>query len=82
MTWEQALSYCEKLNLGRLYGLAVAHQKELRSLVDFSRYNPAINTTYFPDTFSSFYWSSTTFRAIRLRTWGVEFCTATTPATD
>jgi hypothetical protein len=29
--------------------------------VDFSRYNPAIDTTFFPGTVSSLYWSSTTY---------------------
>ena len=33
--------------------------KELSSLVNAGRYNPAINTDYFPDVLSSRYWSST-----------------------
>lgn len=32
---------------------------ELKSIVDSSRYNPAINTAYFPNTRSYYYWSGT-----------------------
>jgi hypothetical protein len=59
-TWEQALAYCEDLNLGGYTDWRMPTFKELQSLVDFSRYNPAIDTTYFPDTALSYYWSSTT----------------------
>jgi len=48
-TWEGALAYCEGLNLGSNTDWRLPTIKELRSLVDYSRYNPAINTTYFPD---------------------------------
>jgi len=59
-TWEQALAYCEGLNLGGYKDWRLPSKRALRSLVDFSRANPSINTTYFPDTVSSFYWTSTT----------------------
>ena len=34
---------------------------ELQSLVDYSRVNPSINITYFPNTAASNYWSASTF---------------------
>jgi len=72
-TWEQALSYCEALNLGGKTDWRLPNIKSLRSLVDFSTHSPAINTTYFPKAQSLFYWSSTTYNGITGHAWYVNF---------
>jgi hypothetical protein len=48
-------------------------RKELRSIVDWGRSNPSINTTYFPNTTASGYWSSTTYVSYTYHAWYLHF---------
>jgi len=47
--------------------------KELSTLVDSSKYFPAINTAFFPGTVASVYWSSTTNASDTSGAWAVDF---------
>ncbi len=47
--------------------------KELSFIVNRETYNPAINPTYFPNTMSSHYWSSTTNVDSKDRSWCINF---------
>lgn len=47
--------------------------QELANLADTRRQNPSIDTTYFPNTVSSWYWSSSTSVNYPYHAWGVGF---------
>ncbi len=47
--------------------------KELAYIVDYGRYGPAINTDYFAETVSSYYWSATTYASNTDYAWGIDF---------
>jgi len=76
-TWTDADSYCVnlKVNLPPNYNpWRLPDIKELAFLTDDTTHSPAIDTTYFPDTKSSFYWSSTpVVRRGPSARWGVNF---------
>jgi hypothetical protein len=57
--WQQALSHCETLTLADYDDWRLPNRNELQSLVDYSQYDPSIDTIFFPNTVSSAYWSST-----------------------
>ena len=58
-SWNAAVSYCQDLSLAGFTDLRLPNVKELKSISDTGYYSPAIDTTYFPNTKTSSYWSST-----------------------
>ena len=71
--WEAAISHCEALTLAGYEDWRLPNRRELRSIVDYSKYSPAIDTDYFPGTLSSYYWSSTTRAYNTGSAWSVYF---------
>lgn len=73
MNWENALAYSENLSLAGYQDWRLPDINEFRSIVDFSRANPSIDTNIFPDTLASPYRSSTTHANNTNVAWLVDF---------
>jgi hypothetical protein len=72
MTWANAKSYCTALNLGGS-GWRLPSMKELQTIVDKTRSNPAIDPTAFPSTPSDYFWSSSPVAGYADGVWSVDF---------
>ncbi|HBI14411.1 MAG TPA: hypothetical protein DDY20_02655 [Desulfobulbaceae bacterium] len=73
MTWEDALAYAENLSLAGHEDWRLPDFNELASVVDYSRYDPAIDNKAFPRTARPPYWSSTTLEAWGETAWNMSF---------
>jgi formylglycine-generating enzyme required for sulfatase activity len=71
-TWAGAKAYCAGLNLGGS-GWRLPTAKELQTIVDDSRTNPAIDPTAFPSTPSDYFWSSSPLAGSSSNAWFVLF---------
>ena len=67
MPWEKAKAYCEKEG-GRLPTV-----RELESLIDRTKHNPAVDKDAFPDTKSAWYWTSEVVAGYSGCAWIVDF---------
>ena len=73
MEWREAINHCEDdVSLGGHGDWRLPNVNELKSIIDRSRYNPAI-VSAFEHTSSSRYWSSTTNEGRHEYAWYVSF---------
>jgi len=72
-TWQEALQQGNSNSFAGYSDWRLPNRKELRSIVAYDRYNPAINTTVFPNTPSSSYWSSSPYAGSSYYAWLVYF---------
>ncbi len=85
-TWEEAIEYCEGLSLDGFSDWRLPNVKELHSITDDEKYEPAIDENFFPDTKgvyfwylpdeNSAYWSSTGLHDSYEHAWAVFFETS------
>jgi hypothetical protein len=71
--WKDALKYCRNLDLGGHYDWRLPDVKELSTIADYSKDNPSLNTSFFPDSPKSYYWTSTTFFEDQSKAWHIYF---------
>ena len=69
MSYDDAVEACSKLG----DGWRLPTVQELLSIVDYTRYRPAIDVERFPDTKSGAYWSSTPVAWASRAAWVVNF---------
>ena len=73
LIWSDALTFCENLSYAGYTDWRLPNIKELSSIVNSGGYTPMINTTYFSNTKSNYYWTSTTYAGNTSNAWGVSF---------
>ena len=71
-TWQDALVYCQELSLGGKSDWRLPNKNELFSIVDMSKYRPAISSV-FTNVTSDNYWSSTSYASDSSYAWIVNF---------
>lgn len=59
-TWVNALAACEGLTYAGFTDWRLPNLHELMSIIDYSKELPCVDATYFPNTPSSYHWTSTT----------------------
>ena len=57
-TWQQAINYCYDLNYGGHTNWRLPSPTELTTITNLDAYDPAIDTTAFPDVSINWFWSS------------------------
>ncbi|MBE7410651.1 MAG: DUF1566 domain-containing protein [Leptospiraceae bacterium] len=70
--WDTAISTCSGLSLaGKTWRLPT--RQELETLPDYSKDNPSIEVSYFPNTAAGYYWSSSVHAVNTSQAWNIQF---------
>ncbi len=69
MTFENALIYCDTLTLGGYSDWRLPNAHEGFSILNQQNANPAINTTFFPNTGAEYWWTSTVQKGDSTKIW-------------
>ncbi len=74
MTWPEALAYCEAQTTDGFSDWRLPNVMELRTIVDYTRFMPAIDTAVFEET-GEIHWTGSTCANVPVVAWGVDFST-------
>ena len=80
MNWNKAILACSELSLAGHKDWRLPKIKELQSIVDFERINPACDPVF--NAQSGYYWSSSTYQGTPTGAWNVGFLSGYTYATS
>ncbi|MFH0729814.1 MAG: DUF1566 domain-containing protein [Pseudomonadota bacterium] len=72
-SWESALTHCETLSIADYDDWRMPNIKELTSIVDFCERYPSVDTTFFPNTAASPYWSASSRAGSPEGAWIIDF---------
>lgn len=72
-TWQQALEQADSSSVAGYSDWRLPNHKELLSIVEQRCFLPSINTTYFPNTSRSYFWSASPSAVGSSRAWYVGF---------
>lgn len=71
--WEDALAYCEDLDLADQTDWRLPEVHELATIIDYGTHSPSIDTAYFPYTFPTNYWTATRYADLSYFSWRIAF---------
>ncbi len=72
VTYAQAEKLCKELRLGKHDDWRIPEIRELLSIIDFKKYDPAILNGFSIDE-PNYYWSSTQYMGDPDKVWGIDF---------
>ncbi len=74
-SWDDAVKYCEELDLATFTDWRLPDVEELKSIVNYGTYDPAIDERFFPgaNKMTMWYWSSTRSAEYPSEAWFVAF---------
>ncbi|ETR72611.1 MAG: hypothetical protein OMM_01584 [Candidatus Magnetoglobus multicellularis str. Araruama] len=72
-SWENSLEFCNNKETAGFSDWRLPSKQELRTIIDYSSKNPAIDTTLFQNQKADQYWTSTSNIASQNQAWAVNF---------